>query len=110
MRLGFLLSPVIAIVLALGLAAPADAEAPVATNLTMAGQPKYAGQVTHLQIRLRHADGSPVVGGRSWSSAAGPGPGARSRPCSTNAEGRAVVDATLVPSGGQQRLPGVVRR
>ena len=63
MRLGSFLAPVTAIVLALGLASPADARAPAPTTLTMAGTAAYAGQDSHLRIRLEHADGSPVVGG-----------------------------------------------
>ncbi len=95
MRLGFRLSPVIAIVLALGLAAPADAQAPAATRLTMAGQPAYADQATHLQIRLLHADDTPVVAGEVVVERRRSGTWRPIGTVLTNNQGRAVVDATL---------------
>ena len=94
MRLGFSLSPVIAIVLALGLAAPADA-APAPTRLTMSGQPTYADSVTHLQIRLRHDDKTPVVGGQVVVERRRSGTWSPIETVVTNAEGRAVVDASM---------------
>ncbi|MGH3306584.1 MAG: M15 family metallopeptidase [Nocardioides sp.] len=95
MRLGFRLSPVIAIVLALGLAAPADAQAPAVTRLTMAGQPAYADQATHLQIRLLHADDTPVVAGEVVVERRRSGTWRPIGTVLTNSQGRAVVDATL---------------
>jgi hypothetical protein len=93
MRLGSPLSPVIAIVLALGLAAPADAQA-AASKLTMHGKRQYAGQVTHLQIDLRQDDGTPIVGdvvverrrSGTWRMI---------DTVLTDSRGHAVVDATL---------------
>ena len=96
MRLGIPLSPVIAIVVALGLAAPADAEEQAATTLTMAGQAKYAGQVTHLQIRLRHADSTPVADGPVVVERRRSGTWRPIETVMTDADGRATVDATLV--------------
>ena len=95
MRLGFPLAPVTAIVLALGLAAPADAQAPADTTLTMAGQPTYAEQVTHLQLRLRHADDSPVVAGEVVVERRRSGTWRPFETVLTDDQGRAVVDATL---------------
>ncbi|MGH3362873.1 MAG: M15 family metallopeptidase [Nocardioides sp.] len=62
MRLGYRLSLVLlTFTLALGMgAAPATAEDPVPTSLTMAGQARYADAVTPLRIDLTHDDGTPV--------------------------------------------------
>ena len=51
MRLGLLLSPVIAVVL--GLAPPAGAADPAPTTLAMSGQATYANTVTQLVIRVQ---------------------------------------------------------
>jgi 5-hydroxyisourate hydrolase-like protein (transthyretin family) len=95
MRLGSLLSPVIAIVVALGLALPAQAADQVPTTLTMTGQEKYAGQVTPLQIRLRHDDTSPVVGGPVVVERREGGTWRTIGTVPTDADGRASLDATL---------------
>jgi 5-hydroxyisourate hydrolase-like protein (transthyretin family) len=94
MRLGFLLSPVVAIVLALGLAAPANA-APATTRLTMSGQPAHADQVTDLRIRLRDADGNAVVGAPVLVERRRAGTWSTLETVVTDANGLAVVDATM---------------
>jgi hypothetical protein len=95
MRLGFPLAPVTAIVLAIGLAAPAEAQAPAATTLTMAGQPTHAGQVTHLELSLRHDDDSPVVAGEVVVERRRSGTWRPIETVLTDDQGAAVVDATL---------------
>jgi 5-hydroxyisourate hydrolase-like protein (transthyretin family) len=95
MRLGFLLAPAIAIVLALGLAAPAEARAADDTTLTMTGQAKYAGQVTDLRIRLRHTDGTPVVDGVVVVERRRSGTWRPIETVTTDPDGRAVVRAKL---------------
>jgi len=95
MRLGFPLSPVIAIVVALGLAAPADAQAAAATRLTMSGGPAHADEVTHLQIDLLHEDGTPVVAGAVVVERRRSGTWRTIDTVLTDEAGHAFVDATV---------------
>lgn len=96
MRLGYPLSPLLAIVLSLGLAAPAEAQDdPVPTRLTMSGPAKYADSVSPLAIRLVHTDDSAVVGGEVVVERRRSGTWGVFETVVTDAQGRAVVDATL---------------
>ncbi len=61
----------------------------------MAGQATYADHVTHLKIRLRRADGSPVVAGEVVVQRRRSGTWRLFDTVVTDEEGRAVVDATL---------------
>jgi 5-hydroxyisourate hydrolase-like protein (transthyretin family) len=94
MRLGLLLSPVIALVL--GLAPPAGAADPTPTRLTMSGQPTYANTVTQLVLRLRHADDSPVMAGAIVVERRRSGTWGPVDTVLTDEQGRAAVDVTLV--------------
>ncbi len=95
MRLGFPLSPVIAIVLALGLAAPADA-APAhhqadhvrAADVRRPGHPP-PDQAAPMPTAPRSS------AGRWWSSAAESGTWSPIETVVTDDDGRAVVDATM---------------
>ena len=95
MRLGYLvLSPVIAIVVALGLAAPAGAAD--TTRLTMSGAADYAGNDSRLRIALQHTDGTAVEGGQVVVERRRSGTWQPFATVTTDAEGRTAVDATLL--------------
>jgi 5-hydroxyisourate hydrolase-like protein (transthyretin family) len=96
MRLGLALSPVIAVVLALGLAAPVGAADPAPTTLTMAGEPTHADEVTQLQLRLRHETDTPVVAGEVLVERRRSGTWRPIATVFTDTRGRASVDVTLV--------------
>ena len=96
MQLGHrLLVILLGLVVASGLAAPAQAQEPTPTTLTLTGAKKHADQDTRLAVDLLYDDGGPVVGAQVRVERRTSGTWGPIGLVTTDPQGHAVLDATM---------------
>jgi hypothetical protein len=97
-------SLLLGLALAVGLLVPAHAEEPMASTLTLTGEPTYADRSTPLRIALVREDGSPVAGGQVTVERRTDGTWTQAAVVATDEKGQGTLDVTLARDRADNRF------